>query len=166
MVVVEWRTEDIIGSQFHDSNRGLLRSIKHSFFPLTWSQSPPVSSGILDRIRDISKNIPKIKMWYAGESPRKHSDKIHTKRNSKLLPVKKWLLYCPLWDQKEYVISFIMYQGRGGKREEEKKQLYSISCSVKIYCILHPCNFPPDCKMHTYFDNTPANNTTKCIIFW
>lgn len=48
----------------------------------------------------------------------KHFDKAHTKRNSMLLAVKKWLSYCLPWDQKKEAISFIMYLGRG-KREEK-----------------------------------------------
>lgn len=79
-----------------------------------------------------------------------------------LFVVKEWLSYCLLWGQKEEVILFIMYLGRGKK---EGKNFYLINCSVKIYCILYFCNFFLDCRIYICFDNFFVNFFVKCIIF-
>lgn len=63
----------------------------------------------------------------------KHFDKTHTKRNSMLLPVKKWLLYCPPWDQKGEVISFIMYLGGGETRGKKKTLLNKLQCQNTLH---------------------------------
>lgn len=107
-----------------------------------------MSSDISDRIRDIRKNTLKIKIWDSGESPREpYFDKTHTKRNG-----------C-----QEMVIALstvgparrnnFIYHGdsQGGERRKKKKRLCSVSFSVKIYCILHPHHFPPDCRIRIFW---------------
>lgn len=111
---------------------------------------------ISDRIKDINKNTLKIKIWDSGESPREtYFDKTHTKRNSMLLAVKEWLSYCPPWDQKEEVISFIMYLGRKGKKGGGKTLLNKLQCQNILQ--VASLQFSSPCRIHTCFDNTSAN---------
>ena len=45
-----------------------------------------------------------------------------TKHTPKEMAVKKWLSHCPLGDQQEEIISFIMEIARVGKEEKKKKK--------------------------------------------